>query len=72
MYAIDIGYNYTNLSDINFSINTFYYLYNDMIDFIYALPVTSKNRTDVNSIGLETNLSFDLSSYWKLNIGNKY
>ena len=72
LYAIDIGYNYTNLSDINFSVNTFYYLYNDMIDFIYALPVTSKNRTDVNSIGLETNLSFDLSSYWKLNIGYTY
>ena len=72
LYAIDIGYNYTNLSDINFSVNTFYYLYNDMIDFIYALPVTSKNRTDVNSIGLETNLSFDLSSYWKFNIGYTY
>ncbi len=72
LYAIDVGYNYTNLSDINFSINTFYYLYNDMIDFIYALPVTSKNRTDVNSIGLETNLSFDLSSYWKFNIGYTY
>ena len=72
LYAIDVGYNYTNLSDINFSINTFYYLYNDMIDFIYALPVTSKNRTDVNSVGLETNLSFDLSSYWKFNIGYTY
>ena len=72
LYAIDIGYNYTNLSDINFSINTFYYLYNDMIDFIYALPVTSKNRTDVNSVGLETNLSFNLSSYWKFNIGYTY
>ena len=72
LYAIDVGYNYTNLSDINFSINTFYYLYNDMIDFIYALPVTSKNRTDVNSVGLETSLSFDLSSYWKFNIGYTY
>ncbi len=43
-----------------------------MIDFIYALPVTSKNRTDVNSVGLEMNLAFDLSSYWKFNIGYTY
>ena len=72
LYGLDIGYNYDNLSSVRLSINTFYYLYDDMIDFVYALPVIAKNRTDISSSGIETNFHFDLNTEWKLNFGYTY
>ena len=33
-----------------------------MIDFVYAIPVIARNRTDVNSLGFETKFSYKLNN----------
>jgi len=62
LYGIDLAYNYSNLNNFKFSINPYYYVYNDMIDFVYAIPVIARNRTDVNSMGFETRFSYKLNN----------
>ena len=58
LFGIDFAYNYNNLENFKFSVNPYYYVYNDMIDFVYAIPVIARNRTDVNSMGFETKFNF--------------
>ena len=58
LFGIDFSYNYNNLENFKFSVNPYYYVYNDMIDFVYAIPVIARNRTDVNSMGFETKFNF--------------
>ena len=65
LYGVDFAYNFNNLKNFKFSINPYYYVYNDMIDFVYAIPVIARNRTDVNSMGFETkfNFKFDIVNF---------
>ena len=58
LFGIDFAYNFNNLENFKFSVNPYYYVYNDMIDFVYAIPVIARNRTDVNSMGFETKFNF--------------
>ena len=58
LFGIDLAYNFNNLENFKFSVNPYYYVYNDMIDFVYAIPVIARNRTDVNSMGFETKFNF--------------
>ena len=48
LYGLDIGYDLSNLSDLSFSASTFYYVYEDMIDFVYGfcLLYTSPSPRD--------------------------
>ena len=34
-----------------------------MIDFVYALPVVARNRTDVNTKGFETKVKFNTNNF---------
>ena len=72
LYGLDIGYDYSNLSDTSLSINTFYYVYEDMIDFVYGLPVVARNRSDISSCGLETNINYELNDNLSINAGYTY
>ena len=71
LYGIDVAYNYNNLENLTFTINPYYYTYNDMIDFVYALPVVARNRTDVNTKGFETKVKFN-SNNLTFDIGYTY
>jgi len=72
LYGLDIGYDRSNLSDISFSVDTFYYVYEDMIDFVYGLPVVARNRSDISSCGLETNINYKLNDNLSINAGYTY
>ena len=72
LYGLDIGYDYSNLSDTSLSISTFYYVYEDMIDFVYGLPVVARNRSDISSCGLETNINYELNDNLSINAGYTY
>ena len=64
LYGFDLAYNFNNLRNFKFSINPYYYVYNDMIDFVYAIPVVARNRTDVNSMGFETKFNFNFDNLY--------
>ena len=64
LYGFDLAYNFNNLRNFKFSINPYYYIYNDMIDFVYAIPVVARNRTDVNSMGFETKFNFNFDNLY--------
>ena len=72
LYGLDIGYDLSNLSDLSFSASTFYYVYEDMIDFVYGLPVVARNRSDISSCGLETNINYKLNDRISINAGYTY
>lgn len=72
LYGLDIGYDRSNLSDTSFSVDTFYYVYEDMIDFVYGLPVVARNRSDISSCGLETNINYKLNDNLSINAGYTY
>ena len=72
LYGLDIGYDRSNLSDISLSVSTFYYMYEDMIDFVYGLPVVARNRSDISSCGLETNISYSLNDNLSMNASYTY
>ena len=72
LYGLDIGYNRSNLSDTSFSVDTFYYVYENMIDFVYGLPVVARNRSDISSCGLETNINYKLNDNLSINAGYTY
>ena len=72
LYGLDIAYDRSNLSDLSFSVSTFYYLYEDMIDFVYGLPVVARNRSDISSCGLETNMNYNLNNNFSMNVGYTY
>jgi len=72
LYGLDIGYDLANLSDLSFSVSTFYYVYEDMIDFVYGLPVVARNRSDISSCGLETNIKYKLNDNFSINAGYTY
>ena len=72
LYGLDIGYDLSNLSDLSFSASTFYYVYEDMIDFVYGLPVVARNRSDISSCGLETNINYKLNENFSVNAGYTY
>ena len=60
------------LSEWSFSASTFYYLYEDMIDFVYGLPVVARNRSDISSCGLETTINYNLNNGLSLNFDYTY
>ena len=64
LLGFDLAYNFNNLKNFKFSINPYYYVYNDMIDFVYAIPVVARNRTDVNSLGFETKFNFNFDNLY--------
>ena len=72
LYGLDIGYDRSNLSDISLSVSTFYYIYEDMIDFVYGLPVVARNRSDISSCGLETNINYSLNDNLSMNASYTY
>ena len=72
LYGLDIGYDRSNLSDISLSVSTFYYIYEDMIDFVYGLPVVARNRSDISSCGLETNINYSLNDNLSMNTSYTY
>ncbi len=72
LYGLDIDYNRSNLSDWSFSASTFYYRYNDMIDFVYGLPVVARNRSDISSFGLEKNINYSFNNNLSMNLGYTY
>ena len=72
LYGLDIGYDRSNLSDTSFSVDTFYYVYEDMIDFVYGLPVVARNRSDISSCGLETNINYEFNDNLSINAGYTY
>ncbi len=72
LYGLDIGYDRSNLSDISLSVSTFYYIYEDMIDFVYGLPVVARNRSDISSCGLETNIDYSLNDNLSINTSYTY
>ena len=72
LYGLDIGYDRSNLSDISLSVSTFYYIYEDMIDFVYGLPVVARNRSDISSCGLEANINYSLNDNLSMNTSYTY
>ena len=72
LYGLDITYDRSNLSDWSFSGSTFYYIYEDMIDFVYGLPVVARNRSDISSCGLETNMNYSVNNNLSINLGYTY
>ena len=72
LYGLDISYNRSNLSDWSFSTSTFYYRYDDMIDFVYGLPVIARNRSDISSSGVETNINYSFNNNFSMNLGYTY
>ena len=43
-----------------------------MIDFVYGLPVVARNRSDISSCGLETNMNYNLNNNFSMNVGYTY
>ena len=72
LYGLDIAYDRSMLSEWSFSASTFYYLYQDMIDFVYGLPVVARNRSDISSCGLETTINYNLNNGLSLNFDYTY
>ena len=72
LYGLDIAYDRSMLSEWSFSASTFYYLYEDMIDFVYGLPVVARNRSDISSCGLETTINYNLNNGLSLNFDYTY
>ena len=72
LYGLDISFDRSNKSNLTYSVSTFYYKYEDMIDFVYGLPVIALNRSDISSCGLETNISYQINSNLNLDLGYTY
>ena len=72
LYGLDISFDRSNKSNLTYSVSTFYYKYEDMIDFVYGLPVIALNRSDISSCGLETNISYKINSNLDLDLGYTY
>ena len=72
LYGLDISFDRSNKSNLTYSVSTFYYKYEDMIDFVYGLPVIALNRSDISSYGLETNISYQINSNLNLDLGYTY
>ena len=72
LYGLDIAYDRSMLSEWSFSASTFYYLYEDMIDFVYGLPVVARNRSDISSCGLETTINYNLNNSLSFNFDYTY
>jgi len=72
LYGLDISFDRSNKSNLTYSVSTFYYKYEDMIDFVYGLPVIALNRSDISSCGLETNISYQINSNFNLDLGYTY
>ena len=72
LFGLDISYDRSNLSSMTFSASTFYYRYEDMIDFVYGLPVIALNRSDISSCGFETNLSYAYNTNLNFDLGYTY
>ncbi len=58
--AAEIGYKNWSNQNYTWFANIFYNYYNDMIDFVYSIPVDSLNRTNVEGYGFELGGDFDL------------
>ena len=72
LYGLDISFDRSNKSNLTYSVSTFYYKYEDMIDFVYGLPVIALNRSDISSCGLETNILYQINSNLNLDLGYTY
>ena len=72
LYGLDIAFDRSMLSEWSFSASTFYYLYEDMIDFVYGLPVVARNRSDISSCGLETTINYNFNNGLSLNFDYTY
>lgn len=72
LYGLDLGYDRSNLKNINFSLSTFYYRYKDMIDFVYGLPVLALNRSDISSCGFESTTNYKINNNLSLNASYTY
>ena len=72
LYGLDISFDRSNKSNLTYSVSTFYYKYEDMIDFVYGLPVIALNRSDISSCGFETNISYQINSNLNLDLGYTY
>ena len=72
LYGLDISFDRSNKSNLTYSVSTFYYKYEDMIDFVYGLPVIALNRSDISSCGLESNISYQLNTNFNLDLGYTY
>ena len=72
LYGLDISFDRSNKSNLTYSVSTFYYKYEDMIDFVYGLPVIALNRSDISSCGLETNISYQVNTNLNLDLGYTY
>ena len=72
LYGLDISFDRSNKSNLTYSVSTFYYKYEDMIDFVYGLPVLALNRSDISSCGLESNISYQLNTNFNLDLGYTY
>ncbi len=72
LYGLDIAYDRSNLKNMNFTLSTFYYRYEDMIDFVYGLPVVALNRSDISSCGLEATSNYKINNNISLDLGYTY
>ena len=72
LYGLDIAYNRSNMKNMLFSFSTFYYRYEDMIDFVYGLPVLALNRSDISSCGFETTANYKINNSLSVNGGYTY
>jgi outer membrane receptor protein involved in Fe transport len=72
LYGLDIAYDRSNLKNMNFTLSTFYYRYEDMIDFVYGLPVVALNRSDISSCGLEATSNYKINNNISLDVGYTY
>ena len=71
--AAEIGYKNWSNQNYTWFANIFYNYYNDMIDFVYSIPVESLNRTNVEGYGFELGGDFDLPfNIAKLEISYSY
>ena len=43
-----------------------------MIDFVYGFPVVARNRSDISSSGLETNINYSFNNNLSVNLGYTY
>ncbi len=72
LYGLDITYNKSNFKNVSFALSTFYYKYEDMIDFVYGLPVIALNRSDINSYGFESNTNYKINNNLNISLGYSY